>query len=137
MGKYGNTKIIYNNIKFDSKLECNFYITLLKAKDENKIKDFELQPKFVLQDKFEKHGKKYRAITYIADFKIYTNDGLCHIVDCKGMETVEFKIKKKLFLKKFDMPLHCMTYIAKYGGWIELEEYKILKKKAKKCIKIS
>ena len=128
MGKYGNTKLIYNNIRFDSKLECNFYITLLKAKEEGKIKDFELQPKFVLQEKFEKHGKKYREITYKADFRVYTNDGLCHIVDCKGMETVEFKIKKKLFLNKFDFPLHCMTHITKYGGWIELDEYKKIKK---------
>ena len=132
MGKYANIKTVYNNIKFDSKLECQFFITLLQAKKENKIKDFDLQPKFILQDKFEKHGKKYRAITYTADFRIYTNDGKCHIVDCKGVETNEFKIKKKLFIKNFDFPLHCMTYIAKYGGWIELDEYRNIRKKAKK-----
>lgn len=133
MQKFRNNKIVYNGIKFDSKLECNFYITLLQAKKENKIIDFELQPKFLLQDKFEKHGKKYRAITYIADFKVYTNDGKCHVVDCKGMETIEFKIKKKLFIKKFDFPLHCMTHITKYGGWIELDDYN----KIKKCRKTS
>ena len=35
--KYGNTKLIYNDIKFDSKLECEFYICLMKAKEEIQI----------------------------------------------------------------------------------------------------
>lgn len=132
--KYGNTKLIYNDIKFDSKLECEFYICLIKAKEEGKIKDFTLKPKFILQDKFEKHQKKHRAITYTADFTVIDNEDNVHVIDCKGVETVEFKIKKKLFLKKFDFPLHCLTHIKKYGGWIEIEEYKRKRKQLKKKV---
>ena len=127
MSKYRNRKMVYDNITFASRLECDFYITLCSAKKENKIKDFELQPKFILQEKFSKHNKKYREIAYIADFRVITNDGKSHIVDCKGMETHDFKLKKKMYIYKFDEPLYCLTYIKKYGGWIELDDYKKIK----------
>lgn len=134
MTKYGNKKTCYDGITFDSKLECLFYIDLLEAIKSNKIKRFELQPQFVLQDKFEKNGKKYRPILYKADFRIFFNDGTSCIIDCKGMETIEFKLKKKLFVYKYDEPLYCMTHIKKYGGWIELEQLKRLRRQNTKKI---
>jgi len=47
-------------------------------------------------------GKVQRAINYIADFKYLDADSDIIVVeDVKGMETKEFKIKKKLFLSKY------------------------------------
>ncbi|WP_328588903.1 DUF1064 domain-containing protein [Niallia nealsonii] len=51
---------------------------------ENQIKEFELQLRFLLQDKFVKKGKTFREIEYVADFKVFKNDGSIEIVDIKG-----------------------------------------------------
>jgi len=95
--KYNNQKTIVDGIKFDSKKEAEYYCQLKLLKQAGKIKDYRLQPRYELQPAFEKNGKKYRAITYIADFAIINNDGTTEVVDIKGVETQVFKIKKKLF----------------------------------------
>jgi hypothetical protein len=64
------------------------------------IKELKLQPKFLLQEGFERDGKKYRAIFYIADFE-YIKDGKRIVEDVKGMKTDVYKLKKKMFLKKY------------------------------------
>lgn len=95
--KYNNEKVTIDGIVFDSIKEGTYYIWLKDRKKRNEILDFELQPKFVLLPAFEKDGKKYRAITYKADFKIINKDGTIEIVDTKGFETNVFRIKRKLF----------------------------------------
>ena len=49
LNKYGAKKVLIDGITFDSKAEAKFY-TQLK---ENGV-DFELQPRFLLQDSFKK-----------------------------------------------------------------------------------
>ena len=95
--KYNNKKVIVDGIKFDSKKEAEYYCQLKLLKQAGRIKDYRLQPRYELQPAFKKNGKKYRAITYIADFVITNNDGTTEVVDIKGVETQVFKIKKKLF----------------------------------------
>ena len=95
--KYNNKKTMVDGIKFDSKKEAEYYCQLKLLKQAGKIKDYRLQPRYELQPAFKKNGKKYRAITYIADFAIINNDGTTEVVDIKGVETQVFKIKKKLF----------------------------------------
>lgn len=129
MNKYGNIKVIVDNIKFDSKMESDYYVYLKEQKRKNLIKDFELQPIFVLQPSFKKNGKTYRKIEYRADFKIIHNDGSISIVDIKGMETTEFKLKQKIFEYKYpNLHLQCLTYVKKYGGWIQLEKLKKIRR---------
>lgn len=100
MGKYNNRKTVIDNIKFDSNAEATRYQFLKILLKTGKIEDLELQPKFLLQPSFKKNGKTIRAINYIADFK-YIQDKKVVIEDVKGMETKEFKIKKKLFEYKY------------------------------------
>ena len=102
--KYKNKKVVIDNILFDSKKEANYYTKLKILKDAGKITDLELQKKFVLQDKFKLNGKTYRAITYVADF-VYKDDKGMHVVDTKGYRTQVYKIKKKLFVKKFGIEI--------------------------------
>lgn len=104
MSKYKNKKVVIDNILFDSKKEANYYTKLKILKDAGKITDLELQKKFVLQDKFKLNGKTYRAITYVADF-VYKDDKGMHVVDTKGYRTQVYKIKKKLFVKKFGIEI--------------------------------
>lgn len=129
MSKYGNKKCELDGIKFDSMMERNYYVELKHQKEKGAIMDFELQPKFLLQPKFKKHGKSYREINYVADFAIITNDNKKIIVDVKGFKTTEFKLKEKMFEYNYpELKLVCVTYVKKYGGWISLEELTKLRK---------
>lgn len=105
MSKYKNKKVVVDNILFDSKKEANYYTKLKILKDAGKILDLELQKKFVLQPTFKLNGKTYRAITYIADFVYKDSQGQVHVVDTKGYRTEVYKIKKKLFMKKYGIEI--------------------------------
>ena len=105
MSKYKNKKVVVDNILFDSKKEANYYTKLKILKDAGKILDLELQKKFVLQPTFKLNGKTYRAITYIADFVYKDQEGQTHVVDTKGYRTQVYKIKRKLFMKKFGIEI--------------------------------
>lgn len=101
VSKYKNKKIVLDGFKFDSKLEAEYYLLLRARKQSGQIKDFKLQQRYVLQEAFTHNGKKYRKIEYIADFEILQKDGTIIVVDCKGVQTTDFKIKAKLFVKRY------------------------------------
>ena len=124
--KYWAKKTIIDWIKFDSKMEADYYLYLLTKYKKSEIK---LQPKFLLQSKYKNNKRKnIREINYIADFQIGNT-----IIDIKWFETTDFKLKKKMFEYIYnDFHLICITYVKKYWGWIELEELKKLRKANKK-----
>lgn len=102
--KYKNKKVVVDNILFDSKKEANYYTKLKILRDAGKISGLRLQEKFILQPSFKLNGKTYRAITYVADF-VYKDDKGMHVVDTKGYRTETYKIKKKLFMKRFGIEI--------------------------------
>jgi len=128
--KYGNRKTMVDGITFDSQAEAKYYEQLKWLKYGKQIKDFKLQPRFLLQESYKKNGKTVRKIEYIADFQIHNLDGSVEIVDVKGHETTEFLLKKKLFEYRYEHSLKVVTLDDTYG-WIELEKLKMLKKKVK------
>ena len=95
--KYRARKTEVDGIKFASQKEANYYCELKIRKRAGEIRDFELQPVFILQPAFEKNGQKYREIKYIADFKVIYTDGRVEIIDTKGYLTKDFLLKRKLF----------------------------------------
>lgn len=125
--KYGNRKVELDGIKFDSQMEARYYQQLKWAKQSNQIKDFKLQPKFLLLEAFEKGGEKHKKIEYIADFEITNLDGSIEIIDVKGHETRDFLIKKKMFHARYPYKLSVVTH-DRIHGWIELEKLKKLKR---------
>ena len=132
MTKYNNKKTVIDDIVFDSKNEALYYQALKDMKANGLIKDFELQPEFILQEGFEKDEKKYRAIKYTADFRVLTNNDSSYIVDVKGMLTTEFKIKMKLFNYKYpNIELRLISRSVKYGneyGFIDYYELQDIRK---------
>lgn len=102
--KYKNKKVVIDNILFDSKKEASYYTYLKLLEKAGKITDLELQKKFVLQPSFKLNGKTYRGVTYIADF-VYKENGQVHVIDTKGYRTEVYKIKKKLFMKKYGIEI--------------------------------
>lgn len=100
MNKYKNKKVQIDMYVFDSIQESKRYKELALLEKTGKISNLELQPHFLLQESFKKNGKTYRKIEYIADFK-YIENGKTIVEDVKGLQTDVFKLKHKLFEKKY------------------------------------
>lgn len=106
--KYGNKKVTYNNIKFDSVKEKDRYLLLKDMERLGQVEDLQLQVKFELQPKFEINGKKIREISYIADFtyyKVYKGEIPVReyvVEDVKGYRKDKtYLLKKKMFMYKY------------------------------------
>jgi hypothetical protein len=99
--KYRNKIVSLDGHRFDSQKEAQFYSELKILKSKGIVKKIELQPKFLLQEGFTKNGERYRPINYYADFRVTYSDGSVEIVDVKGTKTNVYKLKKKLFEKKY------------------------------------
>lgn len=97
--KYQNKTAYFGTKKFDSIKERNVYLSLLDKVKRGEIWDLKTQVKFELQPHYKnKSGKMERAITYIADFTYYDNNGF-HVIDAKSEITRKdkvYRIKKKM-----------------------------------------
>ena len=121
--KYKNKKTIVDGIKFDSEMESHYYIYLKHLKEIGEVVDFEMQPAFLLQEGFNLNGKRIRAITYKADFKVIYKDGHEEVIDVKGKLTEEFKIKRKMLLYRYrDINFKCVQERGRKPNkyWIEI-----------------
>lgn len=136
--KYNNKKTEIDGHVFDSQIEARYYEQVKWLKANAEIQSFRLQPRYILQDAFSKHGKSHRKIEYIADFEIVHIDKEIEVVDVKGMITPDFAIKRKLFEKKYPFKLSLITYSKIDGGWIDIDRLmknRKARKKAKGVVK--
>lgn len=90
--KYRNVKTEVDGFKFDSLKEARYYGKLKILKNAGEVIEFELQPRY----DFVINGVKLGF--YKADFKVWWKSGLVQVVDCKGMKTSVYQLKKKLML---------------------------------------
>ena len=154
MGKIFHNKKEVDGIVFDSETEANYYVYIRDNKKKLKIAEIELQPEFVLQQKFiltpngkridyindkqfRAEQKKYpkcthQAIKYIADFRITYENGKVEVIDVKGIKTADFKIKEKMFNFMFPQykSLKCITWYNKQ--WMLWDDYLKAKRDKKK-----
>lgn len=84
--KYGAIRCESDGIKFPSKLERAYYEKLKLLVKAGEVCYFLRQPLFDLPG-----GVQYRA-----DFQEFWADGTIRYVDCKGVETKDFVMKKKM-----------------------------------------
>jgi ribosomal protein L37AE/L43A len=116
--KYRNEKVSNGAVTFDSKAEARRYAQLKANPD---VKEIEVHPVYEIfpavrkclfcKENFKNQitkcphcGRKlltYQAVRYIADFKVVYQDGRVEIEDVKGVETAEFRLKRKLFEAAF------------------------------------
>ena len=118
--KFGARKVTVDGITFDSLAESKYYQQLKWLKQAKQIKDFKLQPRYILQEGFKKNGKTFRSIAYKADFEVHNLDDSVQIIDIKGAITKEFAIKRKLFERKYLNSITLLKYDKK-KGFVEMK----------------
>lgn len=99
--KYKNIPTEVDGKRFDSRREADCYLGLKADLDAGKLVSLERQVRYVLQEPFTKDGKRHRALEYVADFVVKCADGRIRVIDAKGMLTDVFRIKQKLFEKRY------------------------------------
>ena len=108
--KYGNKKTKVDGITFDSKWESQRYLYLKSLERAGRVQNLKLQPRFIITVNSQK------ICTYVADFEydLESLDGTWeHVIeDAKGVETTEFKLKKKLMKAVHNIEI----YLSKKSG---------------------
>lgn len=115
--KYAARKVEIDGIRFDSKMEGNFYLHLKALAEKGEVVSIVPHPSFELQPGFHKNGHRYRPINYVADFGVVYADGRRVVYDVKGAVTPTFAVKKKLYALRYHEPLVMVAF--KKGEWIE------------------
>jgi hypothetical protein len=100
MSKYGNVKVSIDGYQFDSKAEAARYTDLRTLAYAGAIEDLQVHPTYELQPAFLRGKIRIQPIRYEADFA-YIENGRQVAEDVKGVETAEFKLKRKLFLFRY------------------------------------
>ena len=126
-------KRTYDGIVFDSVMEMKYYRdVLLPLVESGDVVSYELQKPYELQPKFVHDGKNVRAITYVADFYMVYKDGKEVVIDTKGCPDSVANLKRKLFWYCYpDTDYRWVTYVKKFGGWLDYDEVKKLRHQEK------
>lgn len=102
--KYHAKKTTVDGITFDSKREADRYLVLKSMEEDGAIENLRRQIRYELVPAFDVDGKHYRPVYYVADFT-YRKDGKEVIEDVKGMRTDVYRLKSKLFAKRYGMSI--------------------------------
>lgn len=100
--KYGNTKVEWEGLEFDSKKEYKRYRELLVMVKHHEITFPERQVEYVLIEANETEKKT----SYFADFRYkLISTGETVVEDVKGFRTDVYRIKKKLMVEKYGVSI--------------------------------
>lgn len=116
--KYGAKRTEYNGYKYDSKFEAGVAQELdlrLKAGEIT-----EIEPQFKIEVwAYRQNGLPAFKISHKIDFRVTNKDGSYELIEAKGAETTDYKMRRK-FLENIwlpDHPDHTYTVIKQGGGW--------------------
>ena len=98
--KYHAKKTCVDGITFDSRREADRYLVLKSMEEDGAIEDLRRQVRYELVPAFDVDGKHYRPVFYVADF-VYVEDGKEVVEDVKGMATDVYRLKSKLFARRY------------------------------------
>lgn len=98
--KYHAKKTTVDGITFDSRREADRYLVLKSMEEDRTIEDLRRQVRYELIPAFDVDGKHYRPVYYVADF-VYVEDGKEVVEDVKGMRTDVYRLKSKLFARRY------------------------------------
>lgn len=116
--KYGAKKQVANDgRKRDSKFEAGVADDLLFRQNVGDIKAYESQYKVEMWI-YRANGLRAFCVRHRVDFRIEHNDGSFELVEAKGVETADYKFRRRLLEEIWlpDHPDHTYTVI-KQNGW--------------------
>lgn len=102
--KYRARKTTVDGITFDSRKEANRYLVLKGMEEDGVIENLHRQVRYELVPAFDVDGRHYRPVYYVADF-VYVEDGKEVVEDVKGVRTDVYKLKSKLFARRYGMSI--------------------------------
>lgn len=103
--KYNAVRTVAKDgIKRDSKFEANVADELFFRKQAGDIKDYESQFK-VEMPLYDQNGIQQMKVSHKIDFRIHHNDGSYELYEAKGVETADYKWRRRL-LELFWLPFH-------------------------------
>lgn len=102
--KYHAKKTVVDGITFDSRREADRYLVLKDMEEDGSIEDLRRQVRYELIPAFDVDGRHYRPVCYVADF-VYVEDGKTVVEDVKGMRTDVYRLKSKLFARRYGMSI--------------------------------
>ena len=91
--KFRAKKTTIDGVVFDSKKEAARYVELKRLQEAGDVLWFHLQVPLILWGTDKGDGKPER---YRVDFQVFWSDGRVSYEDAKGMQTRQFKRKKKI-----------------------------------------
>ena len=94
-GKYNARKSYEDGYTFDSQAEGRRYRELRMLKQAGQIEGLVVHPRYVVWTGRDKTGKAEKII-YVGDFQ-YSENGRLIVEDVKGVQTVVFALKAKMF----------------------------------------
>lgn len=118
--KYGAKRTTANDgVKRDSKFEASVADELLLRKQAGDIQDYDSQFKVEVWC-YRENGLPAFKVSHKIDFRIHHKDGSYELVEAKGVETTDYKWRRR-FLEEIwlpDHPDHTYTVVKqKSGGW--------------------
>lgn len=116
--KYGaKSTVAKDGLKRHSKYEAGVADELLLRKNAGDIKDYDSQFKVEMWA-HRPDGTPAFKVTHRIDFRVHLNDGSYELLEAKGVETADYKMRRK-FLEHIWLPEHPdHTYtVVKQGGW--------------------
>jgi len=102
--KYGAVKTEFNGHKYDSKYEAGVAQELELRKKAGDISDYDRQFKIEAWA-CRSDGTPAFKVSHKVDFCVHLNDGSFELLEAKGVETTDYKWRRK-FLENIWLPDH-------------------------------
>lgn len=104
--KYHAKKTVVEGIAFDSRKEADRYLVLKGMEEDGSIEDLRRQVRYELVPAFDADGRHYRPVYYVADFVYVDKETGKEVVeDVKGMRTDVYRLKSKLFARRYGVSI--------------------------------
>ena len=101
--------------------------------ESGEIVSTERQVTYELQPKFKRNEKTVLPINYVADFVVTYKNGNQQVIDTKGMPDSVALLKRKMFWFKYpEIDYIWISYVKKFGGWIEYDDAKKMRNQEKR-----
>lgn len=102
--KYGAKRTEFNGYHYDSKFEASVAEELELRKKAGDIKDYDRQFKVEMWA-HRADGTRGFKVSHKVDFRIHHNDGSYELLEAKGIETADYRMRRR-FLEELWLPDH-------------------------------